>query len=91
MAVRFPPGDAADAEGWARALLSDLAGWPDFAAELLEAVRGVQSGRVAEWSMRYNAYGVEVRPTGARVTFLDDSCPVPLDLLATVLTKHLRL
>lgn len=91
--VRFPPDDATDAEGWARALLTDLAGDPDSAAELLEAVWDVQAGRVSEWSMQYNVYGVEVRPGGARVTFNgdpDDGCPVPLDVLAVVVSRHLR-
>jgi hypothetical protein len=70
-------------------LLTDLAGQSDFATELLAAVWDVQSGRVAEWSMNYNVFGVEIRPDGARVTFLDDSCPVPLAVLAAVVGKHL--
>jgi hypothetical protein len=65
----FPPDDAADALGWVRGLLTDLAGVPNFAAELLAAVWDVQAGRVAEWSMQYNVYGVEMRPDGARITF----------------------
>jgi hypothetical protein len=90
----FPPDDAADAPGWVRALLSDLAGWPDSAAELLEAVWDVQAGRVPEWSMQYNVYGVAVQPGGARVTFNgdpNDGCPVPLDVLAAIVADHLRL
>lgn len=92
--VWFPPDDSTDAEGWVRALLSDLAGWPDSAAELLEAVWDVQTGRVSEWGMQYNVYGVQVRPGGARVTFNgddNDGCPIPLEVLATIVSKHLRL
>ncbi len=94
MVVRFPPDNETDAAEWTRALLTDLAGWPDSAAELLEAVWDVQDGRVPEWSMQYNVYGVEVLPGGARVTFNGnpaDGCPVPLDVLAAVVGAHLRL
>ena len=94
MVVRFPPNDATDAEGWARAVLTDLAGLPECAAELLEAVWDVQAGRVSEWSVQYNVYGVEVLPGGARVTFEGDpgaGCPVPLDVLAAVVIAHLWL
>ncbi len=87
--VRFPPLSTTDAEGWSRALLTDSAGQPDCASELLTAVWDVQSGQVPEWSMCYNVFGVELRPDGARVTFLDDSCPVPLEVLAAVLYKYL--
>jgi hypothetical protein len=41
--------------------------------------------------MNYNVSGVEIRPDGATVTFSDDSCAVPLDVLAAVVGKHLRL
>lgn len=92
--VWFPPEDVMDAEGWTRALLSDLAGWTDSAAELLEAVWDVQAGRIPEWSMQYNVYGVEVQPGGARITFNgdhDDGCPVPLEVLTAVISTRLRL
>ncbi len=92
--VWLPPDDVTDGERWVKALLSDLAGLPDNAAELPEAVWDVQSGRVAEWSMNYNVYGVEVLPGGARVTFGwsdPDACSVPLDVLAAVVAAHLRL
>jgi hypothetical protein len=91
--VRFPPDDATDAEGWVRALLTDLAGDADSAAELLEAVRDVLADRLPEWSMQYNVYGINVRLIGARVTFNgnpDDGCPVPLDVLAAIVGRHLR-
>lgn len=71
-----------------------MAGWPDLAAELREAVWDVQAARVPEWSMQYNVYGVEVLPDGARVTFGwsdPDACSVPLDVLAAVVAAHLRL
>ncbi|HEY1191454.1 MAG TPA: hypothetical protein VGE74_27715 [Gemmata sp.] len=89
--VRFPPNDMNDAVGWSRALLSDLAGHPHFAAELLQAVWDVQSGRFAEWSVGYNVYGIEVLPGGATVRFLEDAAPVPLDVLVGVLADHLGL
>jgi hypothetical protein len=89
--VWFPPNDPSDAAGWARALLSDLAGRPHCAVELLQAVWDVQSGRFAEWSMGYNVYGVELLPAGAAIRFLDDTAPVPLDVLAEVLADHLGL
>ena len=92
--VMLPPDDTTDAPGWVRGLLTDLAGWPDDAAELLEAVWDVQAGRIPEWSMQYNVYGVEVLPGGARVTFGwsdPDACSVPLDVLAAVVAQHLRL
>ena len=93
MVVQFPPHDANDAEEWARALLTDVAGWPDPAAELLEAVWDVQVGRIPEWSAYYNVYGVNVRPNGARITFdgfPNDGCTVPLEVLAAVVSKHLQ-
>ena len=62
-------------------MLSDLAGEPDFASELLEAVWDVQSGRFADWSMGYNAYSVELLPTGAIIRFLDDAALIPLYVL----------
>ncbi len=74
-----------------QALLSDLAGEPDFCAELLEAVWDVQSGRTDEWSMNYNAYGVEVRSGGAHVMFLGDSCSVPLALLEAAVARRVGL
>ena len=87
--VRFPPIEGADAEGWARALLTDLAGCPTHATELLEAVWDVESGRVEEWSMNYNVFGVELRSDGARIAFLDDSTSMPLAVLAAVVIEHL--
>ncbi len=88
--VWLPPDDT-DCEGWVKALLSDLAGWPDNATELLEAVWDVQSGRLTEYSMNYNVYRIEVLPAGARVMFIDDSCQVSLELLASVVARHLQL
>lgn len=70
-------------------MLTDLAGQPKYTNELLTAVWDVQSGQIPEWSMIYNVFGVELQPDGARVTFLDDSCPVPLEVLARVLYKYL--
>lgn len=92
--VNFPPDDTTDTEGWSRALLTDLAGWPEAATEILEAVWDVQAGRVSEWSMQYNVYGVEVRLSGAMITFNDtpdDGCSVPLEVLTAVVAMHLRL
>lgn len=88
--VEFPPRDTTNAQGWTRALLTDLAGAPEFAAELLEAVRDVQAGRITDWSMQYNAYGVQVSTDGAKVTFMGESCAVPLEVIAFVVTDHLQ-
>ena len=90
MVVRFPPIEGTDAEGWARSLLTDLAGRSDLAIELLEAVWDVESGRVEEWTMNYYVFGVKLRPVGARITFLGDSSAVPLRDLAAVVIEHLR-
>jgi hypothetical protein len=87
--VRFPPDNTSDAGGWAKALLTDLAGWPDCTADLLEAVWDVQSGRASEWVMNYNVYTVVVQPDGAMVTFQEYSCRVPLGVLETVIAEHL--
>lgn len=89
--VRLPPNDPTDAAGWTRALLTDLAGWPECSAELLEAAWDVQASRLSEWSMNYNVYGIEMHPSGARVDFIDESCPVPFEVLEAVLGERLGL
>ena len=87
--VRFPPDDD-DAAGWVRGLLTDLAGDPEGAAELLDALRAAHRGEVAEWSMAYNVYAIRIEPGGAVVTFACDACPVPLDVLEAVVAEHIR-
>lgn len=89
--VRFPPNDPTDAEGWTRALLTDLAGELDVAAEILEGAWDVQAGRLPEWSMTFNVYGVEMRPDGVRVDFIDESCLVPWEVFEVVLGERLGL
>jgi hypothetical protein len=81
--------DISDVEGWLQALLTDLAGLRDCASELLQAAWDVQSGQVHEWSIHYNVYGVEIRPTGARITFNEDSCQIPLELMERDLRNYL--
>ena len=87
--VRFPPDDQNPA-GWVRGLLTDLAGGPEDAAELLDAVRAIQCGGIAEWATSYNVYIVNLRPDGALVSFVDDSCLVPLGVMTAVIGEHLE-
>lgn len=87
--VRFPPSDH-DAAGWVRGLLTDLAGGPEGAADLLAAALAARQGEATEWSMGYNVYAIQIEPRGAVVTFAGDSCPVPLGVLEAVVAQHLR-